>query len=155
MFRRVYLLLLCGAILWCAAIISCPWFVHSGFFKAAAGIYLFFSYLCHQNPLRTFSWWGVSLPVCMRCLAVYLGWLLGLLLHPGLKFCGITLQHLKWGVLVAVILVGLDVGLKWLGLMNNTVYSRSLTGGLLGTCLSLLVIGFIEKGIQHSAKLNP
>jgi len=43
----------------------------SGFF--ALGIYTMGSFICHQRPERSFHLWSVQLPVCARCVGIYLG----------------------------------------------------------------------------------
>ena len=41
--------------------------------------YLIFRPLCHQDPARSFWLAGMPLPVCARCLGIYVGALIGLL----------------------------------------------------------------------------
>ena len=36
-------------------------------------MYVVGSFLCHQLPERSFHLWGVQLPVCARCLGIYVG----------------------------------------------------------------------------------
>lgn len=38
---------------------------------AAAGVYVVGQRLCHQRPDRSFAWQGRALPVCARCLGLY------------------------------------------------------------------------------------
>ena len=40
-------------------------------YTAAAGVYVLGSVVCHQLPARSFSQWGVQLPVCARCAGLY------------------------------------------------------------------------------------
>jgi hypothetical protein len=39
----------------------------------APPVRLAFSTVCHQAPERCFAWFGGPMPVCARCLGVYLG----------------------------------------------------------------------------------
>ncbi|HEX8986222.1 MAG TPA: DUF2085 domain-containing protein [Bryobacteraceae bacterium] len=39
----------------------------------APAIRLAFSMVCHQSPARCLWWWGAPMPVCARCLGVYMG----------------------------------------------------------------------------------
>lgn len=149
-FQKFYLLLLVCSLVWCALIISFPWLVRAGHLKTAAAIFFYFSHLCHQLPQRSFAWLGIRLPVCVRCLGVYLGWLLGVLLYPALRLWPRQPLRLVF-FLCALSLMGLDVGLNWMGLIGNTIYSRSLSGGLLGVSLSLLLLGIIENGLKQTA----
>lgn len=42
--------------------------------SAAAGVVSrFASYICHQQPDRTFHWHAAAWPVCARCLGLYVG----------------------------------------------------------------------------------
>ena len=49
--------------------IHAPSIVYAG----AAAVYVVGSVLCHQLPERSFHLWGVQLPVCARCLGMYVG----------------------------------------------------------------------------------
>ena len=45
----------------------------------AATVYLIGARICHQQPERSFHPWGVQVPVCARCLGLYIGAPLGAL----------------------------------------------------------------------------
>lgn len=121
----------------CTAILLFPWLVHWGSFHLASGIWYIFSHVCHQEVARCLILWGVSLPVCTRCLAIYLGGFLGVLIAP---FCQIhaawLLSHSNF-LLGPMIVVGIDVGLDIAGIWPNTGLSRAGTGGILGVALGL------------------
>jgi hypothetical protein len=42
-------------------------------YAGAAAVYVVGSALCHQRPERSFHLWGVQLPVCARCVGIYVG----------------------------------------------------------------------------------
>lgn len=42
-------------------------------YAGAAAVYVVGGFLCHQLPERSFHLWGVQLPVCARCLGLYVG----------------------------------------------------------------------------------
>ena len=71
--RWPWLLLLAGSGICCAAILLFPWLVLWGEAAAALSIRVLFSHICHQDPQRSLSLAGIVLPVCTRCLALYLG----------------------------------------------------------------------------------
>ena len=52
-----------------ASRIHAPSIVYAG----AAAVYVVGSILCHQLPERSFHFWAVQLPVCARCLGIYVG----------------------------------------------------------------------------------
>jgi len=64
--------LLLGATVWCLAIIAAPAY-------HLTPIYVFFSAVCHQLPARSWHLHGEPLAVCIRCTAIYYGFLAGLL----------------------------------------------------------------------------
>lgn len=64
--------LLFGTTLWCLAIVAAPLF-------HLTPIYLIFSAICHQLPARSWHIHGEPLAACIRCTAIYYGFLAGLL----------------------------------------------------------------------------
>ena len=61
---------------WVVSLIGAPYTAaHSSSdrvsYAAAAGVYVLGSIVCHQLPARSFSLWGVQLPVCARCAGLY------------------------------------------------------------------------------------
>jgi uncharacterized membrane protein len=64
--------LVIGAAVWCLAIFSAPVF-------DLGPLYAFFSSICHQLPDRSWHIHGQPLAVCIRCTAIYIGFLAGLL----------------------------------------------------------------------------
>lgn len=52
-----------------ASRIHAPSIVYAG----AAAAYMTGSFVCHQLPERSYHLWGAQLPVCARCLGIYLG----------------------------------------------------------------------------------
>lgn len=64
---------------WAAALMGAPWLAQlSG--AMAAILYAAGGLVCHQLPERSFHLLGAQLPVCARCLGLYLGGALGALL---------------------------------------------------------------------------
>jgi uncharacterized membrane protein len=60
------------ALLWAAALCAAPYLArHSA--GAVAVVYLLGSLICHQQPERSFHLDGARLPVCARCLGLYVG----------------------------------------------------------------------------------
>ncbi len=83
-----------------------------------------FGYQCHREPGRSFHLWGAMLPVCMRCLGIYLGLGLGaLVLRPRLSVVALRI----WVAGAAALMLA-DVGTYWLGVQGGWSVSRLLTG---------------------------
>lgn len=98
--------------------------------------------LCHQRIERTFNIDAFNMPVCSRCTGIYSGIFLSLLVIVLLerKIKG-ELPSLKI-VLAAVsifLLMGLDVVLSMLGLIESGNIIRLITGLLTGWFMALLL----------------
>jgi uncharacterized membrane protein len=85
----------------------------------------FFSRLCHQDPTRSFVIGGSPVAVCVRCLGIYCGVALGMLLRLE-KVPAIRL------LTVAMMLNLLDVGSGMLHWHGNMPVTRFWLGLLLG-----------------------
>ena len=65
-----------AVLLWCAALVAAPLVGSSrdnGGDLFAAAMYAVGSLVCHQRPERSFHLAGAQLPVCARCMGLYLG----------------------------------------------------------------------------------
>jgi uncharacterized membrane protein len=83
-----------------------------------------FAYQCHREPDRSLHFLGGVLPVCMRCLGIYLGLGLGaVIMRPRL-----TVVALRVWVAVAAVLMVADVATFWMGLHPGWSASRLVTG---------------------------
>ena len=142
--RWPWLVLLAGSGICCAAILLSPWLVLQGEAAAAPSVGYVFSHLCHQDPQRSLSLAGVFLPVCNRCLSLYLGGLLGVLLAPLARGHAAWLLGRRALLLGPLLLTGLDAGLDLVGAWNSTLWSRVATGGPAGLGLGLYLTLFLE-----------
>jgi len=89
--------------------------------------------LCHQMVDRSFVVNGHLFSVCHRCTGIYLALPAGMLAGAGLdRFTGKAIRLIAILVTVAVGLVALNVGLDWMGLVENTPLTRAATGALVG-----------------------
>lgn len=138
-------LLIIGSAVCCTTILLFPWLVHWGSFRLASGIWYIFSHVCHQEVARCMILLGVSLPVCARCLAIYLGSFLGVLIAPSCRIHAAWLLSRGDLLLGPVILVGVDVSLDMAGIWPNTGLSRVGTGGILGLVLGLYTTLSLER----------
>ena len=140
--RWPWLSLLAGSGICCAAILLFPWLVLWEEAAAALSIRVLFSHICHQDPQRSLSLAGIVLPVCTRCLALYLGGFLGVLLVPLVRGHSDWLLGRRALLLGPLLLTGLDAGLDLAGLWTSTLWSRAATGGLAGSALGLYAVLF-------------
>jgi uncharacterized membrane protein len=138
-----YLICLALSLLWCATILGFPWLVRSGHLRLAVTIFWIFSKICHQDPLRSFSFAGIALPACSRCTAIFLGGLLGMAISPLLRILPGVSRKLKCLVVLATTALSVDIALDLLSIWNNTFLSRSMTGALFGLSCGLFFVAAI------------
>jgi uncharacterized membrane protein len=100
---------------------------------AALLIRNFFSAVCHQNPVRSFAIQGSSVAVCIRCLGIYCGAALGMMLPDLDKTVAVRTLGL------AMLLNLLDVSSEMLSWHGNLPALRLLLGLLLGLCVGAVL----------------
>lgn len=98
--------------------------------------------LCHQRIERTFSINDLNMPVCSRCTGIYLGIFLSLLVIVLLErkikgeFPSLKILLVSMGVFL---LMGADVVLSFLGLIQSGNVIRLATGFMTGWFIVLLL----------------
>src|SRR5262245_59427010 len=127
-----HLLLLALALTWCCLILSFSWVARSSPHQPVLLLAALFSQICHQDRARSFWFGGPPLPVCSRCLAIYLGGFLGIAAYPWIVSWKRFTVVLKQAIFGTVGLILLNVGLDLMGVWPSTFLSRVLTGALLG-----------------------
>jgi uncharacterized membrane protein len=105
-----------------------------------------FALVCHQQPERSFYLFGGTVAVCARCLGIYLGAAVGLLLRVP--------RNVAWRWLIAAVAINL---VDWLaeiaGLHGNWMVARLMMGIALGVAGALLVAAsFAEYSTPTQAK---
>lgn len=119
------------AALACAAMIA-PWLWTHGYRALPFALQHAFSLVCHQRPERCFWIFGAPVAVCARCLGIYLGAVVGLLLQ--------TSRRIAFQLLIAAAALNI---LDWLteavGLHGNWMTVRFVLGLALGVAGGLLV----------------
>lgn len=113
------------ALLWSGALLSASSLAPP---SMAAGLYAAGSILCHQMPERSFHLAGAQLPVCARCLGLYVGaaggvfgWVLmaGAGARPARRAAGwLSVQGWRPALLVAGAPTVVTVVTAWLGLWD-------------------------------------
>src|SRR3984893_17401394 len=83
----------------------------------------FYSRLCHQDPSRSFVLDGSPVAVCVRCLGIYWGVAVGMV---------VRMKRARSLVAVAMLLNVLDIASAALHLHGNLPLTRFLLGLLLG-----------------------
>ena len=97
-----------------------------------------FALVCHQRPERSFILFGGSVAVCARCLGIYIGAAVGLLI--------VVARQVAWRLLLAAVSIN---AIDWLaelsGLHGNWIAARFLLGLTVGATAAMLVIASIDK----------
>jgi uncharacterized membrane protein len=121
------------------------WLASHGQFVATTAIFAFFSKLCHQRLERTLVLFGAPVAVCMRCLGIYSGAVIGSLLRINPR----TAVRLLGAALICNLI---DVAAEALRLHSNMPLSRLLIGAFLGiaagAALSSEASGFAVEKVE-------
>ncbi len=102
--------------------------------------HIFFEFLCHQDPERSYSIAGISMAVCARCLGIYTAFLVGLIASPFFeRIVSITKKN-RINIVVGTIAInGIDFIGNAMGIWVNTLESRLILGILFGLSIALLI----------------
>lgn len=112
-------------------------------------LYLSGDYLCHQKSERSFFFNENQMPFCSRCIAIFIGITIGLLLMIFLK---IELdERLIFMILLSIIPIGIDGIGQLIGLWESTNLIRVITGLIVGI-MSGIALGIIIDEIQNLFK---
>jgi uncharacterized membrane protein len=115
-----------------AGVLAAPYFLTHGFLLMGFVLHHGFALICHQRPERSFWIFGAPVAVCARCLGIYLGAAIGLLLR--------TSRQVAMNILIAAATMNvLDVVAELAGLHGNWLAVRLLLGLALGTASGLLI----------------
>ena len=120
------------------AAVAVPFLLTHAHPAAAFSLQHAFALICHQRPDRSFWMFGAPLAVCARCLGIYLGTAIGLLLR--------TLRLVATQLLIAA--TALNVA-DWMaeaaGLHGNWIVARFILGLSLGAAGAMLIASSIEE----------
>ena len=93
----------------------------------------FFGRLCHQFNDRCYHINGVALPICVRCVWIYLGMAIG---HSLFLFWKPESRRITRALVGVIALMFIDVMFERVGVYNNLFWTRALTGFLFGLIVS-------------------
>lgn len=131
--------------LWVFAILLAPLAQTFDLTNISAPIYKFFSFICHQQPERSFHIHMHQFAVCARCFGVYFGLLLGFLSYPFFRKIEEIEPIARFWLFLALIPIGVDWTLGVFGIWENTHWSRLVTGAILGfACAVFIVPALVE-----------
>jgi uncharacterized membrane protein len=134
-------ILIAGVAVWCAGIILAPiiTFVYPTGHAAADILYRVYGVVCHQIDTHSFHINNHSFAVCIRCTAIYFGFLIAVL---GIRF-SLTVYNKKYNPIVVLLCSSvpmlLDVVCSFTPFYEITTLSRSITGVIFGIGMALLL----------------
>jgi uncharacterized membrane protein len=105
----------------------------------AAFLYVFASVICHQIPARSFHLDGAQLPVCARCLGIYLGAAAGAAIASVLRARPARRKALPY--LLAAAPTAITIALEALDAWDPTNVVRATAGFPLGAAVAFVVTG--------------
>lgn len=136
----IWTILLTGSLLLLAFIVGAP-VARAGQHGIVGGIlYQAFGYVCHQQPERSFFIAGQPLAVCARCTGLYAGFALTTLLYPLFTSLRRTSPPGRKWLFIAAAPLTIDFGLGFVGIWENTHWSRFITGALFGSVVVCYVM---------------
>jgi uncharacterized membrane protein len=150
----VYAALLMLSLAWLGLLLVPPLLMADGHPLSAMILYRSLSAVCHQIPERSFHLHGFALGVCSRCMGIYAGFVIGLMLYPFARSLREeALLQRRWLILAGLPLL-VDFGGGLLGLFNNTFLSRAATGALAGSLAAFYILpGFISTFRNFSTEI--
>lgn len=129
-----------GALLFSLLLIAPPLAQANGFKMFSFALYEAFSHFCHQTPERSFFIAGYPFAVCARCTGLYVGFAVAVALYPLRTSLKRTdTPERKW-LFIAAAPLAIDFALGFLGIWENTHFSRFSTGAILGAATVFFVM---------------
>ena len=139
-----------GALIWLTLIVASPLAISRGLVEGLTfAVYHAGSIVCHQRPERSFHLAGVQLPVCARCVGLYLSGAMGLLAASRTRRAMST-PTVRLLLATAALPIALSVGLELAGLIHTTNVQRMLTGLPLGFAAGVVIV----RSLSRSARVD-
>jgi uncharacterized membrane protein len=143
-------LLTAAAVVWLVLIFTAPLALAHGRAPVVGVIaYQIGALVCHQRPERSFHLAGVQLPVCARCLGLYVSGAAGLLVSWMWK--SRIMRQARLILVLAALPIALTVALEWFGAMATTNSQRFLTGLPLGVVAGLVLAELLRRPLPRTA----
>ncbi len=149
-----YWLLLSLSVLWLATTFLAPWLSSSGTGTTGEGaakwLYLLYAPVCHQISERSFQCFGHPLAACHRCLGLYGGFALGLMVMPWLPRLTAWLADYprRMGYFMVPMLADYF-------LWHNVWWSRTLSGMVAALPVSLFVWAALTQLASYRPPSSP
>ena len=122
--------------------VACTWAIAHG---ASMRWRVAFRLFCHGIPERCFDLWGIPMPICARCTAIYGGLALSLVAFWLLP--RMTEYAARMSLLVAVLPLAIDGLTQLVRLRESTNALRSATGLLAGIAFGVWALTAVESHV--------
>jgi uncharacterized membrane protein len=130
-----------------AAAAATPFVLSRGYLAIWYALHYGFSLVCHQQPERSFYLFGAPVAVCARCLGIYLGAAVGLLLQ--------TSRRIALRLLMVIAGLNLFDGVaESVGLHGNLITARFVLGLALGAAGALLISSSVPGTPARAATIS-
>jgi uncharacterized membrane protein len=121
-----------------ALVLAVPYLSNHSFVVLAFALQRGFALVCHQRPERCFWILGAPVAVCARCLGIYVGAAIGLVVR--------TSHAIAMRLLIAAAVINaLDAATEFAGLHGNWMVVRFALGLMLGMAGALLISSSISR----------
>jgi uncharacterized membrane protein len=134
---------------WVTALLAAPFAGSRSTVLASGLIYTAGSLICHQDPERSFYLNGAQLPVCARCLGLYVGGALGVVAwvgiagmrrRPSLRAQRVASSpQLRRAIVLIALPTVLSVVVAWLGWSDLQNNARAMLALPLGAVVGAVV----------------
>jgi uncharacterized membrane protein len=102
--------------------------------------HIFFEFLCHQDPERSYSIAGVSMAVCSRSLGIYSAFALGIIGSPLFERVLSISKMTRLRIVIGAIAINtIDFLGNAIGFWVNSLDSRFILGTLFGLSIAILI----------------
>jgi uncharacterized membrane protein len=129
------------------ASVACTWAIAHG---ASMQWRLLFRIFCHGIPRRCLTLWGVPMPICARCTAIYGGALLGLALMRLMPW--MSERTARFVMYAAATPLGIDGLTQLTTLRESTNTLRLITGVIGGIGFALWALAAVERHVPAAAE---
>lgn len=136
--RTVWLISFAVVFVWLFLILLAP--AAGNLNGISAPIYQFFSFVCHQQPERSFHFGAHAFAVCARCFGIYCGLFAGFAVYPFFRRVENVDPLPRVWLVAAMIPIGIDWTLGVFGVWANTHFSRFITGAILGAACAIYIV---------------
>lgn len=123
-----------------AASAACSWAIAAG---ASMKWRWLFRFICHGRVERSLQLFGVPMPICARCTAIYVGLLIGLAAYWLVRF--VSEKKMRVIAFVAVTPLAIDGLTQLTGFRESTNELRIVTGLIAGIAFGLWILSAVER----------